>query len=164
MAFQFGNTNNCQPPRGREFRQRRSKRVVNRKRVTRPGGIAAPALSSISFSQVNLGKRVAAMPTLAQRHSKDLFISLIQEPHVLGGKAKGKISGLDSQHQIHRAPLDECRAAIYAHKDIPIWANQDLSDKDVSTCLWVTRDSNLNRVLLVSCYWDRFLLSPPPKN
>ena len=103
------------------------------------------------------------MPTLAQRHSKDLFISLIQEPHLLGGKANGKISGLDSQHQIHRAPQVECRAAIYAHKDIPMWANHDLSDKDVSTCLWVTRDSSLNRVLLISCYWDRFLLSPPPK-
>ena len=59
--------------------------------------------------------------------------------------------------------MNECRAAIYAHRDIPMWINHELSDKDVTSCLWVTKDNNLNRVLVVSCYWDRFLLTPPTK-
>ena len=160
MAFTFHAN---QPSAINRLRVRRSKRTINRLRVRRPSGQDAPVLSAINFTQINLGKRIAAMTTLAQRHSKDLFVSMMQEPHTLGGRAKGKISGLDSQHCIYKTNDEECRAAIYAHKDIPIWMNHELSDKDVASCLWVTRDNSLNRVLVISCYWDRFLLSPPQK-
>ena len=161
MAFSFDTT---QPTvRNVPYIPRRSKKHSNRRRVRRKDSIPEPGMAQIAFSQVNLGKRVLAMNTLNQRHSKGYFISLIQEPHTLGGKGKGKLSGLDNQHSIHKSNEQDCRSAIYAHKDIPLWLNNDLSDKDTTSCLWVTKDNDLGRVMLISCYWDRFLLSPPPK-
>ena len=118
---------------------------------------------SVKLSQINLGRRIEAMSNLAQNNSQGHFLSLIQEPHLLKKQGRAIPSGLDNQHQIYCAADTEPRAAIYAHKEVPIWINHDLSDRDNATCLWITKELGLSRVLVVSSYWDHFILGAPAK-
>ena len=39
--------------------------------------------------------------------------------------------------------------------------NHDLSDSDNAACLWVTKEPSYSRVLVISSYWDRFILDAP---
>ena len=64
---------------------------------------------------------------------------------------------------VYQTLVGEPRAAIYAHKHIPLWINHDLSDEDNAACLWVTKEQGLSRVLVISSYWDRFLMEAPAK-
>ena len=114
----------------------------------------------INFSQVNLGKRLM-MTNLNQRTSKNKFISLIQERNVSTARGQNKITGLDPQHSVYHTNDPHCRAAIYAHREIPLWMNHDLSDSDNAACLWVTKEPSYSRVLVISSYWDRFILDAP---
>ena len=50
-----------------------------------------------------------------------------------------------------------------AHRDLSLWFNGELSDNDVTSCLWITKDEKSPKVLLISCYWDIFLEKPPKK-
>ena len=98
------------------------------------------------------------MQNLAQTVSNSPFISLIQEQHTL---KNGKPSGLDPQHQILYSRGNQSRAAIYAHKNVHLWFNNEMSSQDVATSLWLTGDPDTPRILLISCYWDIFLEKPP---
>ena len=145
----------------RKFRSFKNKKQINRRTVHR--GNETHQLFKVYFTQLNLGKRVAAMTNLAQRTSNSHFISFLQEPHVVTSRGQSKITGLDSQHSTYQVNDPHCRAAIYAHRELPMWMNHELSDKDNTSCLWVTKDIGMGRVLLVSSYWDRFVLNPPQK-
>ena len=63
-------------------------------------------------------------------------------------------SGLDKQHLVLHTESGKPRAAIYAHKNMPLWFNHDLSSTDVATCLWVTKEADFPRILVISAYWD----------
>ena len=96
----------------------------------------------------------------AQSNSSGFFISMLQECHLL---KNGKPSGLDNQHLILQTDSGRPRATIYAHKNMPLWFNHDLSSIDVATCLWVTKEADFPRILVISAYWDIFLEEPPAK-
>ena len=61
------------------------------------------------------------------------------------------------------ALVERPRAALCAHKLVPIWFNHDLSDMDVATGLWVSNRTDLNRTLVISAYWDIFYENVPRK-
>ena len=117
----------------------------------------------MSYSQINLGKRIAAMADINLKcANKKHFICLAQEPPL---NRKGTPSGLDSQHQIlHSLNKDKpIRSMIYAHKTVPIWLNHQLSSPDVAVGLWVTKDQDISRTVVVSAYWDILNTNPPPE-
>ena len=138
----------------------KNKRRQNRFRIRR--GVD-PLLDRINvqFCQINLGKRHEAMTNLNQKTSQGRFIALMQEPNISTARGMNKVSGLDSQHAIYHTNSPNCRAAIYAHREIPLWMNHDLSDNDNAACLWVTKNITASRVLVISSYWDRFVLESP---
>ena len=88
----------------------------------------------LSFLQLNLGKRSIAMEDLNKRVSgmKDPFICLLQEPN-MAGKVAGtySLSGLDKQHEGYSCGNKTARAAIYAHRLLPMWYNSDCT-----TLMW----------------------------
>ena len=124
-----------------KFKSYKNKRVHNQLRIRRQDRNIIHDVFNLKFSQLNLGKRKLAMDFLAQKHSNGFFISLVQECHLL---RNGKPSGLDSQHLILQANSGRPRATIYAHKNMPLWFNHDLSSTDVATCLWITKEADFD--------------------
>ena len=59
----------------------------------------------ISFSQLNLGRRILASNNINQHNGQKHFINLLQEMHLLKNK---KPSGLDQSHQIMHANMMKC--------------------------------------------------------
>ena len=105
----------------------------------------------MDFIQLNQRKCKNSMDYLNfKTSSKESFITMGQEPHYY----KGEIRGLDPQHQVLHAKGDECRAYVYAHKFLPILFDADRSDKDTCTTLWVTKDTTMPKINVISSYWD----------
>ena len=116
--------------------------------------------TDILFHQINLAKRKLAMFNLALSTSNKPFVDLIQDQHLL---KNNKPSNFDKRHQILYSRTERPSAAIFALKDIPLWFNCELIDNDVATSLWITKDNNNPKIMLVSCYWDIFVEKPPKK-
>ena len=77
------------------------------------------------------------------------FISLIQEPHISGGKLTSSPRSLQT-HCTGNNP----RACIVHPRDINIAPLPHLSSRDVMTCLWETGQNAHPRLMLISAYWD----------
>jgi len=83
-------------------------------------------------------------------HTKSFFI-LLQEPYAW----KGKIAGFDKIHSLfydHASPSP--RTAIYASKDLHLWSMPEFTSQDMTTCLWLTGESHLPKIILTSVYMD----------
>ena len=160
MAFTFNSLMQLNPSSRRKFYIIKKSINPNTVRCKNANGNKSINFTDLVFRQINLGKRKLAMVDLAQVSSKGPFINIIQEQHLL---RNNKLSNLDPQHQILSVAQSVPRAAIYAHKDIPVWFNHNLSDSDIVTCLWIRKDNNGTKVMVVSCYWDIFLEEPPKK-
>ena len=81
------------------------------------------------------------------------FITLVQEPWIVGGRPKG----LNSAHKFILANCgDEApsRAMIYHHRNTPIAAHPAFTGRDVAAGLWDVGMPNLQQMMLVSLYWD----------
>ena len=126
---------------------KRSRIFNKRKRTHLPKNRNLASVYEVQLSQLNTGRRIEAMSNLAQAHSKGHFISLIQEPHLNKRNGKSSPSGLDSQHLTYHALESDPRAVIYAHREVPMWINHDLSDKDNASCLWITNEPGLGEYL-----------------
>ena len=77
------------------------------------------------------------------------FITLGQECN----HRDGKISGLDPSHKTI-SNTEQPRAFIHHHSKLNTWECATLGNRDISAALWVTKDFNHPRIMLVSMYWE----------
>ena len=118
------NVNQSQMKNKRHFyinKRAKNRRIVNR---NRGNSNSVANVYNVRLSQINLGRRIEAMSQLNQNNSQGHFLALLQEPHLRKKQGRATPSGLDSQHQVYHASDIEPRAAIYAHRELPIWLNR----------------------------------------
>ena len=89
----------------------------------------------------------------------DNYIFLLQEPWI---NNTGAISGLDGGGKCYAGSKTKARACIYAHKDINLWISQELSDRDITTCIWQDPTSKKN-TYIISGYLDITTRTIPTK-
>jgi hypothetical protein len=89
----------------------------------------------------------------------DKFIFGITEIGFLPKKKNFFETDLDVSHKILFARVENVRALLYCHKDIPLWFMPKFSGKDCCTGQW---DSQMHgKVLISSVYWDQTIDEPP---
>ena len=84
-------------------------------------------------------------------HTNPSFIYMVQEPYV----REGKMIGFDKSHLLFydHSSLTP-RSAIYASKDLHLWPMPEFTAKDITTCLWLTHQDHLPKVIIASVYMD----------
>ena len=85
------------------------------------------AKSSLDFLQLNVRKTILSMQYVNQKcERKDSFCVFLQEPYC----HKGRITGLNKQHQIFQSTDPYPRAGMYCSSLMPIFPMMEISDRD----------------------------------
>ena len=101
--------------------------------------------------QLNNQKRIISCEALSKYCEEGkLFLCLGQEPSTYNGR----ITGLNTFHNIINASVLRPRAYIYAHKSLRVWPMQTFCDQDTATAMFDTGICNIGKIIIVSIYWD----------
>jgi hypothetical protein len=106
----------------------------------------------IQFFQLNCGKQKTATEELTVKLQSitSKFIVLAQEPH---SYAKNWC-GIPNQISKHYPISNKFRTGILHSPDLYIWNVPQFTNRDITTCLWKTRNITIPQIYLVSTYWD----------
>jgi hypothetical protein len=116
-------------------------------------------LSHVEIFQLNLGKRKIANEEIILKLSncKNNYIVLGQEPYTYAREW----CGIPKTIRKHTPTAVNFRTGILHSPDLYIYNVPEFTSRDITTCIWKTKNPTRPEIYLLSVYWDGTVDAPP---